>query len=194
MFTGQTNMTLLELINLNNHYTGKGGFGNGTDKEAIHKYCSTIYDRIMAPYQDKEIKFFEIGTSHGGSLLLWNDYFSNAKIYSVDNTDRTGGVLAAQYPHIKTYLSDAYNPNFVELLPDFDIVLDDGPHTFESFIQCLNLYLPKVKEGGMLVMEDIPKIEYVDEMIKCVGDLKYEVVDNREEVNRYDNIVFIVYK
>ena len=185
--------TLVELIKQNNNYDEKGGGGHGTDKEALHQYCSLVYDRIMAPYQDKKIDFLEIGTSHGGSVLMWNDYFPNATIYTVDIDNKSLNALD-NYPRIKKYLTNAYDTEFAKTLPDFDIMLDDGPHTLESFIQFIKIYLPKLKPGGMLVIEDIGDIDYTRNMINLIGDLKYEVIDTRHVNNRFDNINFVVYK
>jgi cephalosporin hydroxylase len=185
--------TLVELIKQNNNYDEKGGGGHGTDKESLHQYCSLVYDRLMAPYQDKKINFLEIGTSHGGSVLMWNDYFPNATIYTVDIDNKSLNALD-NYPRIKKYLTNAYDPEFAKTLPDFDIMLDDGPHLLESFIQFIKIYLPKLKPGGMLLIEDIGDIDYTRNMINLIGDLKYEVIDTRHVNNRFDNINFVVYK
>jgi cephalosporin hydroxylase len=186
-------MTLVELLKLNNEYHSQSGNNIGTDKEFRHKYCSTYYDKILPKYKDKEITLLEIGTGHGGSLILWNDYFSKGKIYGVDVTDMTSPAIK-KYDRIQTLIGNGYSKNFAETLPDFDIAIDDGPHTIDSFISFIDLYLPKVKTGGLLVIEDIPHIYDVDKLIPKIGDLKYEVIDTREETGLHDNISFIVYK
>jgi cephalosporin hydroxylase len=187
-------MTLVELLELNNHYHSQSGNGIGTDKEFRHKYCSDYYDRILPQYKDKEITLLEVGTGHGGSLILWNDYFPKATIYGVDVGDMTDPAIK-QYNRINTLIGDAYNKSFAETLPDFDIAIDDGPHTLNSFLSFLDLYLPKVKEGGLLVIEDIPSYDHnIPYLIEKIGDLKYEAIDTREQTGLYDNISFIVYK
>lgn len=101
-------MTLVELLELNNNYHSQSGNGIGTDKEFRHKYCSDYYDRIIPCYKDKEITLLEVGTGHGGSLILWNDYFPKATIYGVDVGDMTNSAIK-QYTRINTLIGDAYN-------------------------------------------------------------------------------------
>jgi cephalosporin hydroxylase len=186
-------MTLVELLKLNNEYHSQSGNNIGTDKEFRHKYCSDYYDRLMPYYQNKEITLLEIGTGHGGSLILWKDYFPKATIYGVDVTDMTHPSIK-QHQQIKTLIGNAYNKSFADTLPDFDIAIDDGPHTLDSFLSFLDLYLPKVKTGGLLVIEDIPSINHIQSLIPKIGNLKYEVIDTRKETGLHDNISFIVYK
>jgi cephalosporin hydroxylase len=186
-------MTLVELLKINDEYHSQSGNNIGTDKEFRHRYCSDYYDRILPCYRDNEIALLEIGTGHGGSLILWNDYFPKATIYGVDVGDMTSPAIK-QYTRINTLIGDAYNKSFTDTLPDFDIVIDDGPHSLNSFISFLDLYLPKVKDGGLLVIEDIPDINHIQSLIPKIGDLKYEVIDTREQTGLHDNISFIVYK
>jgi cephalosporin hydroxylase len=186
-------MTLVELLKLNNEYHSQSGSGIGTDKEFRHKYCSDYYDRLLPCYKDKEITLLEIGTGHGGSLILWNDYFPNATIYGVDVSNMVDPAIK-QYGRINTLIGNAYDKSFADTLPDFDVAIDDGPHTLDSFISFLNLYLPKVKDSGLLVIEDIPHINMIESLIPKIGDLKYEVIDTREQTGLHDNISFIVYK
>jgi hypothetical protein len=186
-------MTLVELLKLNDEYHSQSGSNIGTDKEFRHKYCSDYYDRLLPCYTDKEITLVEVGTGHGGSLILWNDYFPKATIYGLDVTDMTSPAIK-QYDRIKTLIGNAYDKSFADALPDFDIAIDDGPHTLDSFIVFLDLYLPKVKNGGLLVIEDIPDINHIQSLIPKLGDLKYEVIDTREQTGLHDNISLIVYK
>ena len=74
-------MTLLELLIKNNHYYEHVFRQNTTDKELRHSYCSLFYDEHLLPYKHKEINLLEIGICHGGSLILWNDYFEKSKIF-----------------------------------------------------------------------------------------------------------------
>ena len=185
-------MTLVELLEKNNNYTHFGYFT--TDKENRHKYCSQLYDELFAPFQDKEINFLEIGIAGAGSLALWHDYFNKANVYGVDIQKHFDDSKLIDYPRVKTIIDNAYSEELVQTLPDLDIAVDDGPHNLESWINFLKLYIPKVKTGGILVIEDIDSIESVVELEKHVGDLENHFLDLRNMTGCYDNIVFVVRK
>lgn len=178
----------LKLDNRTNHT-------NGTDKE-VHKYCSTFYDEEFKKYQDKEISLLEIGIFRGGSLILWHEYFSKAKITGLDVTN-FGSIQNTQHlPRVTVYIQNAYSENFAKFLPNYDIIIDDGPHSKESQMQCLNLYITKLNSGGVLVIEDIADIKYTEDYAKLVPTEGYtfEVVDTRHLVEYPDNVMFVVRK
>lgn len=187
------NMTLLELLEVNDHYHSKSGNDIGTDKEWRHLYISTFYEEEFKRYKDKEVSLLEIGTGHGGSLIMWNDYFEKGSIYGVDVNDYTDPIIKT-YPRIHTSIDNAYSKKFVEDLPGFDIIIDDGPHTFDSHIKTLELYISKVKKGGMLIIEDIPDIKYTERYVEMTQDYVTRVIDTREQSGLHDNIMFILWK
>ena len=43
-----------------------------------------VYDPILVPWVDKEIKLLELGIHKGGSLQLWRDYFPRGIIVGID--------------------------------------------------------------------------------------------------------------
>lgn len=183
----------MDLLKLNENYASKSGRGIGTDKEYNHNYISSFYEEHFKCYQEQEINLLEIGTGHGGSLILWNDYFPRGNIYGVDVNDYVNPIIDT-YPRIKRFHGNGYEQSFADSLPGFDIIIDDGPHTLESFIDCIKIYLPKVKKDGMLIIEDIPDIDHISHLVKLTGKLPYKVIDTREQYGRFDNIMFIVFK
>jgi cephalosporin hydroxylase len=167
---------------------------HGTDKE-VHKYCSTFYDKEFAKYQDKDIRLLEIGIFRGGSLILWREYFSQAKIVGVDVIDFGSINNTNNLKDVMVYIQNALTENFSKFLGKFDIIIDDGEHTFESQIQSLKLYVPQLNSGGVFVIEDIQDYEYTKEFITLVpDDCTFEIVDSREIAGFKDNIMFIVRK
>lgn len=76
-------------------------------------------------------------------------------------------------------------------------MLDDGPHTLESMVQFIKLYSQILTEDGILIIEDVQDIEWIEVLAHCVPDeLKQymRVYDLRENKNRYDDIVFTIDK
>jgi hypothetical protein len=166
----------------------------GTDKEFNHKYCTAFYDKEFEKYRyDDKLRILELGIHRGGSLALWHHYFPEADIYGVDAYDFNAKQNCESYPRVKVMYADGYRKDFADLLPNFDIIIDDGPHTKESHLQSLKLYLSKLRMFGVFVIEDISDMLWTEEYIKLVPDgMTYEVIDAREISGMSDSIMFIV--
>ena len=156
-------MTLLELVD-----------NSRTDKHTVHSYLE-LYETLLNKRKESATNILEVGIYHGGSIKLWHDYFTNATIYGVD--------LSAIGVHLK-YLEldrikllgnmDAYSAKCIELLGQtrFDMVLDDGPHTLKSQIDFVTLYLPLVKDDGILIVEDVQSIDWLKNLkMQCRNSL-----------------------
>ena len=180
---------ILEKHNLN------GGMNHhfGTDKENPHAYCSLLYDELFLEYKEKKIDIVEVGIHRGASLKLWHEYFTNASILGLDNCDHGSINNAKDLERVEIKLVNGYDGAFVETLPKFDILIDDGPHTKESQISFLNLYIPKMKENGILIIEDIMDENYISDFVSAVPEhLNYEIVDLREKSGDPYSLLFIV--
>lgn len=117
-------------------------------------YFDGIYDKILPKYIGSTENILEIGTHDGESILLWSYLFNNAKIYGVDikpcpkiqNIDNISHIIGDAYHET---LCNQFEDNF------FDIIIDDGPHTLNSFIFLIENYITKLKNGGVMIIEDI---------------------------------------
>ena len=84
------------------------------------------------------------------------------------------------YTSIDAYDDEFFNKSFVDKNMEFDIVIDDGPHTLESMIQFIKLYSQIIKKDGILVIEDIQYWDWIE-------ILKNEVPDNlKNYIKVYD--------
>lgn len=179
-----------------------------TDKNTTHSYLN-LYEKLL---QDKketaknvlEIGIGNFGEKNGGSIKLWKDYFTNAIIYGIDilptncllddliNNDRV--IL---YTSINGYDSDFFINTFLNKNIKCDLLLDDGPHTLESMILFIKLYSQIIADDGILIIEDVQDINWIELLKNEVpNDLKeyIKVYDLRENKNRYDDIVFTIDK
>ena len=170
-----------------------------TDKNTIHSYIDT-YEKLFSSIKDTTKNVLEIGIKEGGSLLLWHDYFENAIIYGIDNEyEKKIPNWLNKYDRIKTYNSDAYNTSFIknEFINKnkfFDIIIDDGPHTKESMIFTTEHYSKLLTDNGILIIEDVQSMEWVDDIISSFPkklQKNVKVVDLRHIKGRYDDILII---
>lgn len=169
---------------------------HGTDKNTDHDYINAFYDIEFKKYRNKKINILEIGSCRGTSVHLWQTYFPEANIIGIDVWDQ----LLEKHLGLErvTYLEgDAYDVENAKTLPDFDIIIDDGSHHSYHQISCIEIYLPKLKEGGVLVIEDVAKFETFRELINAVPDeykSNVECLDLRENKGRSDDMMFIIRK
>jgi SAM-dependent methyltransferase len=98
----------------------------------------------------------------GASLYGWHEFFPNSYIFGADidrdilfNTDR-----------IKTFFCDQTKPEIVKKMwdePDlqekFDIIIEDGLHTFDANVCFFENSIHKLKDGGFFIIEDIVHTE-----------------------------------
>jgi len=198
-------MSLQELLNTGNYFTDKGRYPNSTkyydtSKVDLHNYIPT-YENLFKDFKNKHIDFLEIGIYNGGSLKLWRDYFSNANITGIDIIYTETAKTTLADTNVNVYLSDSTDSNSDALITkiqntDFDIIIDDGCHSFEYQYKTLENYWKKLKNGGIYIIEDIePRTLYNS---NCIAKFKmiseFEIINLSKQDNRDDSILFIFRK
>lgn len=116
-----------------------------------------IYDQHFNRFKNQDVHVLEIGVSHGGSLLMWKDYFGeDAKIYGVDVEYRCKDF---ESDNIKIFIASQSDRSFLKSLlnelPRIDILIDDGGHTMEQQIITFEELFPYISENGLYLVEDV---------------------------------------
>jgi hypothetical protein len=145
----------------------------GSDKgHAYHNYTA-IYSVLLGKLRDRPLRIFELGLGTnnprlisnmgvnglpGASLRGWRELFSQALVYGAD-IDRD---ILFEEDRIKTFYCDQLDSVAIRALwsqpvlqGGFDLMIDDGLHTFEANISFLNGSLEHLRPGGIFVIEDI---------------------------------------
>lgn len=164
----------------------------GTDKGVPKSYVEEYYEDKFLNFQEKKITLVEIGVRSGASLCLWKNYFSEkAKIYGIDNLDdKNIHSIPVNYEwisgeNVEYIVGDAYDKSIRDkIIGDIDILIDDGPHTFESHVKLLELYVSKMKKGGIIIIEDI-SYDY-NRLYDFVPE-KYKKTSSLYDFGGYDN-------
>lgn len=177
-----------------------------TDKNTSHSYVD-LYEKLLSSKKESattvlEVGIGDFGPKNGGSVKLWRDYFRNATIYGLDilPVERVIDELLTDprvvlYTSTNAYNEDFVNANFINKGLKFDFMLDDGPHTLESMKDFIRLYLPLLKEDGILIIEDVQSVDWFEHLSNQVPeDLKkyIKVYDRRNIKGRYDDLVFTI--
>ena len=160
----------------------------GSDKGSVnnlklaHTY-TTVYHDIFKDIRNNVKSVFEcgIGTNNpklpstmgiggrpGASLRVWRDYFKNAIVVGGD-IDKD---ILFEEERIYTDFIDQLKPEvinyFFQSLPDecpkkFDIMIDDGLHTFEANICLFQNAFKYLNQDGLYIIEDV-HLDYMQKM------------------------------
>ena len=133
----------------------------GSDKNGGHNYTQH-YAKHFKKYRFKKMKIFEIGVGGydnpnvgGHSLRMWKKYFPFGQIVSLDIFDKS----KLQENRIKIYQGSQTDETILNTIisdnGEFDLIIDDGSHLNEHIITTFKSLFPKLKKGGIYVIEDI---------------------------------------
>lgn len=188
-------MTLLE-----KHYklsTNENVYRPYTDKQSTHDYIKGYYNEAFAD-TSKPINLLEIGINEGDSLRLWAEHFGpDSKIYGFDTNADTIISSLIDKSNIYFQVKDAYADETIAEFKDeyFDIIIDDGPHTLQSQIDCIVKWWPKLAVGGKMIIEDIQSEDdllVLRAMNPPSGSTT--IYDLRPNKGRYDDIIVEITK
>ena len=136
-----------------------------------HPY-TLFYHSIFKNQREAPLAIAELGILYGSSLLMWQEYFTNATIYGFENNldlihsfqnknnnDRI--TLTPLDVKNKTSIIDAFESVGVQ----YDLIIDDTTHQFEDQLRIIQNCYSYLKPGGMLIIEDIFK-SFSEEKLK----------------------------
>jgi cephalosporin hydroxylase len=166
-----------------------------TDKDTTHSYIEP-YEHLFSPRRLTAQRVLEVGVHHGGSLLLWRDYFPAAEVFGVDRSPAPPATAGS--PRIRHVEADAYTDATVEALRaegPFDVLIDDGSHALAHLQFFAEKYTSLLAPGGVLVIEDVETIDWVPDILRAFPEAvrdKVQVLDRRDVKNRYDDILMVL--
>lgn len=162
----------------NNCGTDKGTIGPST-VHGGHNY-SDIYEAYLGALRNERVSILEIGiglkrkddpriahgrnSQGGGSIKMWDSYFSSGKIYGVDIVD--GSFLSSDT--VTILCADQSNEASLRELKSkleniaFDVIIDDGSHVPDHQQMTLGVLFPLLKKGGVYFIEDLYACGYGD--------------------------------
>ena len=196
---------------------------NKSDKGCInidtswHNY-TTFYYSIFKDLRDKKLRIFELGLGTnnitipsnmgsngrpGASLYGWQEFFYNSEIFGADiDTD-----ILFNTDKIKTFYCDQTNPSIIQnmwnesnLEENFDIIIEDGLHTFNANVCFFENSIHKLKLNGYFIIEDILNNEehlFINKIKEW--ELQYKnclfiLLKIPSIINHCDNTLLVVFK
>lgn len=195
-----------------------------TDKFGYHFY-TTHYQKHFRKYKFKKNNILEIGVGGyedpnigGNSLRMWKSYFPFSKIYALDIYDKS----FLQEKRIKIFKGSQVDFEFLDKVTneigDINLIVDDGSHINKHVIQSFKYLFPKLKKGGIYVVEDTQTsywknyggdstnlnnketiYGFFKSLIDCLNNEEF-IIDNYQksyydrhiiEIHFYHNMIFI---
>jgi hypothetical protein len=168
-------MSLIELVD-----------NTRTDKNTTHSYLP-LYQYLLESKKETAKNVLEVGINTGGSIKLWNDFFTNANVYGLDimpikdiREDIKNNKKIILYASTNAYDYDFFITHFLNKNIKCDFMLDDGPHSLESMKTFIKLYSNIMTDDGILIIEDVQSWDWID-------ILKNEVPDHLKQfIKIYD--------
>lgn len=161
-----------------------------SDKGTLHSYIE-VYEQLFAPYRDKKLTMVEVGVYKGGSIYMWQNYFTNGTIIGIDIDPSCKVYDNPKGPTV--ILDDATKKEVFDKIGPIDIIIDDGSHKLEDAINTFNVAFPKLNSGGLYIIEDVQDLAtWSTEFNKL--NIPYHILDIRHVKNRYDDLMFIFFK
>ena len=176
----------------------------GTDKSPFtknggHRHPYTApYSLFFEPLRNKPIKFAEIGVFRGASIMVWRQFFPRARIYGFDmDMDAMSLLRQANYPGIYLDQMDATKADSMESVFQkytsdgelFDVILDDALHNVGQHSITIKTCMSKLKQGGLLIIEDIFRDQdvqpYIDAMDSVKSLISFHTFIVCDHVDRY---------
>ncbi len=205
-------MTSLE--NIYSNYKLYCDKGDRSDMGLYGHYYIEKYEQHFSEKRYTAKNVLEIGTMSGASALMWDEYFPNANIFTLDRDLPSDNSRWPEFfPEVNldfaniieksekiTFIhGDAYTNETIEKLKNikFDIVIDDGYHSLETIKFFIENYFKLLTPNGIGAIEDIgldglatlKKVEKIIKKNKFKGrTVKYDFdKDKNKFINRAKN-------
>ncbi len=176
----------------------------GSDKSSDWHNYSPLYHELFKKYKNNNINIMECGIYSGASIHSWKKYFPIANIYACDinsnffiNDERVQSFYCNQ--DNKFDIQNLWGNNVLKNI-EFDIIIDDGKHEFNSNLNFLTNSIHKTKKGGLFIVEDLTnytKSRFFDIINQLKSDYnlsQIEVVDLPNPNNNIDNCILLIEK
>jgi hypothetical protein len=203
--------SLCEIMQRNK--SDKGSINNSS----MHNY-TTFYYSLFKNVCKNNLRIFELGLGTnnvnlqsnmgpdgrpGASLYGWQEFFPNSTIFGADiDSD-----ILFNINKIKTFYCDQTNPHIIkhmwntpDLQENFDIIIEDGLHTFNANVCFFENSIHKLNPNGYFIIEDITTTD--EDLFRCKIDMwklyytdcLFTLLKIPSDVNKWDNTLLVVFK
>jgi cephalosporin hydroxylase len=129
--------------------------GRGIDK---WRHYFSAYHAHLQQFRGKRPVILEIGINHGGSIDMWQKYFGEGTVLHGVDINPSCRQFEAKSAGVFIHTGDQGDRQFMEGLVaqvgPVDIIIDDGGHTMQQQLLTMQVWFPRVNDGGVYLVED----------------------------------------
>lgn len=146
---------------------------NYTTGPLFHRWWeyAPVYQKFLGKFKyGEKIKMLEIGVQSGGSVVTWNQWFTDCDYtyVGIDINPLCKQLDTSEDDKIFIEIGSQTNATFLNEVcakhGPFDIIIDDGGHTTEMVMISLRTLFPCMTNHAYYVIEDIMTITFGEHM------------------------------
>ena len=147
-----------------------------------------IFECGIGSNNSNYISNMSLGGKPGASLRVWRDYFKNSLIYGAD-IDKD---ILFEEDRIKTFYVDQLNEHSIKEMwsninkSNFDIIFDDGLHSFEGAITLFLNSFDKLRKNGIYIIEDV-NFKYLKKLADILSKYNPEIIVLNDNNTKHGN-------
>jgi len=127
-----------------------------TDKGPNDHLYTKRYSMYLEQFRDVEFNLLEIGVYDGASVKMWKEYFPKATIVAIDIDPRCKEFEEDRvHVHIGDQTDIEFLNSVVKQYGHFEVILDDGGHSWKQQIVSYETLFPRLTSGGLYFLEDM---------------------------------------
>ena len=146
------------LCNLGKNYnTNKSGINLSGHRSGY----TSLYNLLLTNLKNKKCSIAEIGIEKNASTKMWRKFFRKASIdcFEIDKNKisyaKKQKLKGVKYHYIDVQNKKLIDLQFKKLKKKFDLIIDDSTHIFDHQINIIFNTYKYLKQGGILIIEDI---------------------------------------
>jgi hypothetical protein len=174
---------------------------NGSDKSSTWHNYTPIYHLMFSDLRSTIESFFELGIYQGCSVRGWAHYFPNIEILAGDVEKN----FLVNESNIRSFICDQDSSDSIRQMwslidRQFDVIIEDGKHEFDSNLNFLSNSIHKVKEGGIFIIEDLTNStkerfrQILDQLKTSLNLSEAFILEIQNPNNNIDNCLLIIRK
>lgn len=167
-----------------------------------------LYQKMYSSKKRTQKNILEVGMYKGGSIQLWDDFFTEDTIYELDSINMTDVMnkISNEDDLYKSIDINEFDTNITKdecFISDFlskkikcDFRMDSNNHSLENMKKFIKIFADRLTYDGILIIEDVQNKKWIEILKEEVPEYLKEYIEvyDLNSKNDYNDIVFVINK